>query len=73
MNDTTSDIIGGVIRHLVTSAGGALVAHGLITSTQLTDVAGALALLIGVAWSMYQKYRANQPVPNLNLSAPKGP
>lgn len=68
-SDTVSDIIGGVVRHVVTSAGGGLVAHGLINSDQLTQVAGALALIAGIAWSAYQKYQAKKPRPNPNLAS----
>ena len=66
-SDTVSDILGGVVRHVVTSAGGGLVAHGLINSDQLTQLAGALALIAGIAWSACQKYQANKPAPNPNL------
>lgn len=66
-SDTVSDILGGVVRHLVTSAGGGLVAHGFINSDQLTQLAGAAALVVGIAWSAYQKYQANRPAPNTNL------
>ena len=68
-SDTVSDIIGGVVRHIVTSAGGGLVAHGLINSDQLTQIAGASALIVGICWSAYQKYQANKPAPNPNLAS----
>lgn len=49
------DAVAGVIRHAVTTAGGALVAAGYLTSDQLTTVAGAAAIIVGVAWSIIAK------------------
>lgn len=45
----------GLIRHLLTSAGGALVTKGIISDSGLSDAAGALAILIGVIWSVLHK------------------
>jgi hypothetical protein len=56
-----SDQIQGLIRHLLTAAGGALVASGYVTSDQWTTVAGALTILAGVAWSIISKRLANSP------------
>jgi hypothetical protein len=42
------DVISGIIRHVLTAAGGALVAGGYLTSDQWTTIAGALVLIIGV-------------------------
>ena len=72
MSDTVSDILGGIVRHAVTSAGGALVTNGLINSDQLSQIAGALALIAGIAWSVFQKWQAGRPATNPNLSS-KGP
>ena len=68
-SDMISDILGGIVRHAVTTAGGALVTNGVINSDQLSQVAGALALIAGIAWSAWQKYQSNKPAPNLNLSS----
>jgi hypothetical protein len=42
----------GLIRHLLTAAGGALVAKGVISSQVLNEVVGALMTLIGLSWSL---------------------
>ena len=44
------DVLSGIIRHVLTTAGGALVAAGYLTSDQWTTIAGALAVIIGVVW-----------------------
>lgn len=43
----------------LTAAGGALVASGYLTSDQWTTIAGALAVIVGVVWSVIAK-RATQ-------------
>jgi hypothetical protein len=53
------DIIAGIIRHLLTAAGGALVAGGYLTSDQWTTIAGALAIIVGVVWSVISKRAAS--------------
>jgi hypothetical protein len=50
-----NDQIAGVVRHVLTSFGGALVAGGYLTSEEWTAVAGALAVLIGIVWSILVK------------------
>lgn len=42
----------GLIRHLLTAAGGALVAKGIISTQVLNEVIGALMTLIGLGWSL---------------------
>jgi hypothetical protein len=54
-----NDQIAGIIRHILTSMGGALVAAGYLTSDEWTAVAGALAVLIGIVWSIITKRLAN--------------
>ena len=46
-------LIGGVIRAVLSAAGGA----GILSQTQLGQVAGAAAVLITVIWSLYQKHQ----------------
>lgn len=55
MDQTTVDSILGVIRHVMTSAGGALVTHGVLTQGNLESGVGGIIALLGVAWSIYQK------------------
>lgn len=50
-------LILGIIRHLLTSAGGALAAKGVITAAEADTVAGALMTVAGVGWSIYEKIR----------------
>lgn len=52
-----SDQIIGLVRHLLTTAGGILVAKGVIDETSMVTVVGSLATIIGVAWSVYAKRR----------------
>lgn len=50
-NPLTLQIIGGVIRSLLIAAG----AGSAMSGDQLTAGAGAIAVLIGIAWSMASK------------------
>ena len=52
----TQDDVLAIIRHLLTTAGGALVANGLLTATQAQDAVGAVVVLTGIAWSLYNKF-----------------
>jgi hypothetical protein len=56
------DEIEGILRHVLTSLGGALVAQGVISNGQLTDVVGAICVLGGVGWSLWQKRKQRQQV-----------
>jgi hypothetical protein len=42
----------GFIRHLLTFAGGILVAHGIISAGISAELTGALITLVGGAWSI---------------------
>lgn len=46
-----------VARHLLTTAGGALVADGVLTSAQAQDGVGAIIVLLGIAWSLVNKWQ----------------
>lgn len=48
-------MVGGVIRHLIVLAGGA----GVLSQNQLGQLAGALAVIVGIGWSIYQKKSAS--------------
>ena len=50
-----SDYIGGIVRAAVTAGGGSLVTAGMISGEQLTALAGAAAVVVGVIWSVVQK------------------
>lgn len=62
------DDIQGIIRHLLTAGGGVLVADGYVSASQLQDGVGALLVLIGIGWSLFNK--ASQ---RAALVATKGP
>lgn len=54
------EILMGLVRHLLTTAGGAAVANGVLSSSDLTTVVGAAAAVAGVAWSAFAKRRGIQ-------------
>lgn len=47
----------GILRHILTSAGGAAVASGVVTQDQATSIIGGVVALVGVAWSIYSNRR----------------
>ena len=53
------DQIAGLVRHLLTTVGGILVAKGVVDETSMVTVVGSLATIIGVAWSIYTKRRVS--------------
>jgi hypothetical protein len=56
MDDSTlQPILAGVARHVLTAAGGALVTSGYIQSSDVAGIVGTGMVLLGVAWSWWQK------------------
>ena len=51
----------GVLRHVLTAAGGAMVANGSITNGDLDAIIGAIITLVGVGMSIYEKRSAAPP------------
>lgn len=45
----------GIIRHILTFGGGALMAKGVMSEGMVTDVVGAIMTLIGAIWSITSK------------------
>ena len=45
----------GIVRHVLTFAGGIAVAKGLIDAETLAQASGAIITLIGVVWSFRAK------------------
>jgi hypothetical protein len=45
----------GVIRHVLTFAGGILLAKGLVDESLLTDMVASIMVLIGGVWSIASK------------------
>ena len=52
------EMILGLIRHLLTFAGGYLSTAGLATADEVQGGIGALVTLIGLGWSMIAKRKA---------------
>ena len=52
------DIIGGLVRHLLTFGGGFLVTNGTITDGDLQAVVGGVIAIGGVLWSIFTKRTA---------------
>jgi hypothetical protein len=48
------------IRHAITTLGGALAAKGFIEGSAVEPLVGSIMVLIGIAWSGFQKYQANR-------------
>jgi len=55
MEKTKDTILNGVVRHILTAAGGALVTKGVIGETELEMAVGALIAIAGVVWSAIAK------------------
>ncbi len=45
----------GVIRHVLTFVGGIFLAKGIIDESTLTDVIASIMVLVGTAWSLWDK------------------
>lgn len=52
----------GILRHILTAAGGALVAKGAIDEATLMEGVGAVITLVGVVWSYIVKKNAPEVV-----------
>lgn len=48
-------VFSGLIRHVVTTFGGVMVANGYVTDGQLEILGGAAAIIFGCAWSAIDK------------------
>lgn len=53
--DTGTDVISGQVRHLITVAGGMLVAHGVIKESEVEVLASLVVIAFGLGWSIYAK------------------
>ena len=49
------EMILGIIRHALTTGGGALVANGTLGQDDVTSIVGGLIALVGVVWSIFNK------------------
>jgi lysozyme family protein len=50
-----TNMLTGVIRHIITIFGGGLLGTGLVGDDEITIIAGAIASLLGVVWSIIEK------------------
>lgn len=51
-----STILQSVIRHLLSSGGGALAAHGYaVSGSDIETLTGSIIAIVGVVWSIWQK------------------
>lgn len=55
MGILNSDEFDGVVRHALTTAGGAVVAAGYATNDQWAAIGGGIAVAITVLWSIANK------------------
>ncbi len=63
INPLASAAIGSIFRHVLSVMAGALVARGIWTPEDAsTYVAAAAAGLVALAWSLYQKFRADRVI-----------
>jgi hypothetical protein len=54
------DYLLSIVRHFLTTAAGGLIANGYLNSSQSQAIIGGICALIGVAWSLFQKYEAQK-------------
>ncbi len=51
----TSEVVQGFVRHLFTTFGGYLSGLGILTGDEVQVLGGAIAVLVGLAWSVWNK------------------
>ena len=51
----TQDQVGGIVRALVSAAGGYLVGQGLIDAQTMMTIAGGITTVAVAVWSIYSK------------------
>ena len=54
---TQDTVLNGIVRHILTAAGGALVARGSLAESELDLAVGAIITLVGVIWSAIAKHQ----------------
>lgn len=73
MDETMKQIIAGMVRHGLTTLGGALVAGGYMDSSSTSAFVGGGMVLAGVAWSWWQKRGQAQAMAILAKMHPVAP
>jgi hypothetical protein len=54
-SEALKPILAGIVRHALTTAGGALVAGGYMDSSQTSAFIGGGMVVAGIVWSWWQK------------------
>jgi hypothetical protein len=54
------EMILGLSRHVLTAAGGYLLANGLADDSEVNEIVGALVTLLGAGWSIWAKVQAKK-------------
>jgi hypothetical protein len=57
--------IASLVRHILTAAGGFLVAKGLASADQLAELVGAVVSIAGVGWSIFNNKKAAKAAPEV--------
>ena len=52
--------IASLIRHILTAAGGFLVAKGIASAEQISEIVGALITVVGIGWSIKKNGISNK-------------
>lgn len=56
-----STFVTALVRHILTTLGGVLVANGYADGGTVETIAGGGAALVGVLWSLYEKIKRKGP------------
>ena len=48
--------VAGIVRHALTTGGGILAGAGYIAQDDISTIAGLAPVLVGLGWSLYQKW-----------------
>lgn len=65
--------VAAIARHVGTVLSGALVEHGIASSSQASDIAGTISFLVMLIWSLYQKREAATLARATAISAKNAP
>lgn len=52
----------GILRHILTTAGGFLGGEGVLTGDDVNAAVGAIMTIIGIAWSAFDKYKTEKKI-----------
>lgn len=58
----TPEIIGSIVRAVLTAVGGSLVTQGYLSADQLNTIAGGAVVAVTLVWSIVQKVKAKKAV-----------